>query len=134
MTSWHRALTPLGWIAVATVLFVLLVAFAGFDPLGLRARKMEQLKRQAEVGVQAQQARQIEARENERVEQVRSGQAEGRAIIASETGKLMGEAANDPSGQSVLGADRLGRLQQHDRVVCEHASVGACQSATGSAH
>lgn len=130
MSGWHRVLTPLGWLAVAAVVLVLLVAFSGFDPLGLRARKMEQLRHQAQIGEQAQKARASEVRENARLDAMRAQAERERAVMTLETGKLMGEAANDPSGQTVLGTDRLERLQQHDRLVCGNAATGACEPGT----
>ncbi|MHC3128060.1 hypothetical protein OB03_12580 [Brevundimonas sp. GN22] len=133
MTGLNRVLTPVGWVAVAAVLTVLLVAFAGFDPLGLRARKMEQLRRQAEAGAQEQRARHLEASENARLETLQAEGALRRSDLAQNTGKLAGEAGDDPTGQITLGDARLERLRQHDRLVCEGAGYGACQPAGGAA-
>ena len=128
MRALGRVLTPLGWGAVALVLAGIVLALA-FDPLGWRARKIERLERAAANGEQLRKIRDLEAVENERIEKLRALSAQEKETLARQTAVYRGEAANDPTGQVSVGVDRLDRLLQHDRLVCQRASTGACDAA-----
>ena len=124
-------LTPLGWLAVGVIILVLWVALAGFDPLGLRARRMERLERDAALGAEALKVRTFERQEQQRLERLRAEEYARQAQITRATEQLVGEAAHDPSGQISLQDDRLGRLREHDRLLCQQAFAGVCGAGTG---
>ncbi|WP_292051256.1 MULTISPECIES: hypothetical protein [unclassified Brevundimonas] len=112
-------------LVLAAVLLALVT-----DPLGGRARKIERLERAAAIGEQVRKIRELESAENERIEKLRAKSAQEKEALGRQTAVYRGEAANDPTGQNTVGVDRLDRLLQHDRLVCQHASAGACDDAT----
>ena len=141
MRRWivSRTLTPVGWLATAGLL-VLVVMIVGrglgleWDPLGLQQRRLEAAQaraawaeadaaaRRAEVAEQAAQAAQLERRHRQIL-------AIERATAAAVTEARSAEDANEP-----LDPVRAERLHAHDRELCRSApDLDGCAAASDPA-
>lgn len=123
-----RALTPLGWLVLA-VLAAALILVAGrgvglrWDPLDLAGRRQAATEARLEAALADAAARRLEiegaAAQADRLDHHhrqtrRAAQGAARAVEAARTA----HDALEP-----LDPDRLARLRQHDRQLCELASA-----------
>lgn len=134
-----RALTPLGWLAVAAAaLLLLLIAGRGlglrWDPLQLHARRLETAQRRADQAEAQVAARALEAaargRQVESLEAFhRHNEAVARATATAETRARTADDADAP-----LDPARARRLRDHDRELCRLApALAGCPASADPA-
>lgn len=132
-----RTLTPLGWLALAgTVVLLLAVTGRGlglrWDPFSLQQRRLEVAEARAMRAESDAEARRVEA--EGRAQQAarldihhRQILAVERATVAAVTQARSAEDANDP-----LDPVRADRLRAHDRELCRLAAgLDGCAAASG---
>lgn len=131
MTSrYFRVLTPLGWLALAAVVAVLLLVVGRgvglrWDPLQLQARRLETAQRRADHAEAEVAVRTLEAAARSRqVESLdafhRHTQAVERATASAEIRARTADDAETP-----LDPARAERLHDYDRELCRLASAVA---------
>lgn len=135
MRGLMRTLTPLGWLALAgTVVLLLAVTGRGlglrWDPFGLQQRRLEVAEARAMRAESDAEARRVEA--EGRAQQAarldihyRQILAVERATVAAVSQARSAEDANDP-----LDLVRADRLRAHDRELCRLAAdLDGCAAA-----
>ena len=134
-----RALTPLGWLALAGAA-ILLLAVAGrglglrWDPFDLRQRRLEVAEaRETQAGRDAEARRLEAARQVQQAARVeihhRQTLAVERVTVSAVTQARSAEDANEP-----LDPVRADRLRAHDGELCRLApDLDGCAAAPGPA-
>lgn len=120
------------WITVVAGLVLLALALS--DPFGWHAARLKQAREEARRGSVEARYRQAE-REAQQALALRQAQLQQQQKALSEqTDRAVTEAREQPDAKTALGDDRMRRLREHDRSLCEQgAGLAGCAAATGSA-
>ena len=131
-TKWWRAIGPLTWAVVAGGLLLAIAAVT--DPLGWHRSKLEQAQRAAATGSLEARYRLKEKTAQQWVSR-KQGDLQERQIAVSEmTDNAVTMAREQTDAETLLGDDRLRRLREHDRGLCEFSAIGdGCVATTRSA-
>lgn len=130
--QWWRALGPLSWVWL--VIGLVLLAGAISDPFGWRARQLERARTQAATGELEARYRLEERSAQQWLSQKQREQQDQQRAVSDMTDKAVAAAREQPDATTQLGEDRLSRLREHDRGLCQRASgQNGCVAATGTA-
>lgn len=138
-----KALTPLGWVAVAGVALGLAATLLGglgfrWDPFGLQQKRLAAAEARATAGAEAAEAqaaaRRLEAEGAQTLQRRLDHFQQQQTAAAHLTGVAVAQARNADDAETPLDRRRADRLRGHDRELCRLAPdldgcAGAAQPA-----
>ena len=135
-----RALTPLGWIAVAGAAFGLAATLLGgmgfrWDPLGLQQRRLAAAEARATAGegtaLAQTAARRLETEGAQALLRRLDDFQQQQTAAARVTATAVAQARNADDAETLLDSRRADRLRSHDRELCRLApDLDGCAGST----